>query len=262
MSLLHSTILGDSGKDLFILHGFLGMSDNWKTHAKNWSTMGYRVHLIDQRNHGRSFWSSDFSYELMADDIAYYCSQHSIAKALILGHSMGGKTVMQFACKYPELLHAFVVADIVPKKYPPNHQRILKGLSELDFEIIKDRAAADKKLSEYVPEKGVRQFLLKNLYWVEIGKLGLRINIDVLKHASETIGETLNDGSRSENPCLFVKGTLSDHILYSDTPLIKHYFPNAEQVSISNAGHWLHAEKPVQFFDIVTKWLEDKGRFF
>jgi pimeloyl-ACP methyl ester carboxylesterase len=92
--------------------------------------------------------------------------------------------------------------------------------------------------------------------------LGLRINIDVLKHASETIGETLNDGSRSEHQCLFVKGTLSDYILDSDTPLIKHYFPNAEQVSISNAGHWLHAEKPVQFFDIVTKWLEDKGRFF
>jgi len=72
LNLLHSTLIGDSGRDLLILHGFLGMGDNWKTHAKGWAAMGYRVHLIDQRNHGRSFWSDTFSYKSMVEDLAHY----------------------------------------------------------------------------------------------------------------------------------------------------------------------------------------------
>jgi pimeloyl-ACP methyl ester carboxylesterase len=255
LKLLHSNIIGDSGRDLLILHGFLGMSDNWKTHAKNWSSLGFRVHLIDQRNHGRSFWSTAFSYDLMADDIAHYCETHQLQEVLILGHSMGGKTAMFLACKYPHLLKAIVIADIAPKKYAPHHQKILQGLSDLDFNQIKSRTGADIFLSSYVTEPGVRMFLLKNLYWVEPGKLGLRINIEVLKDASDAIGKNLSDDAQSLLPCLFVKGELSDYILESDTLLIKHYFTNAEQVTIAEAGHWLHAEKPKLFFDTVTDWL-------
>jgi pimeloyl-ACP methyl ester carboxylesterase len=255
LKLLHSNIIGDSGCDLLILHGFLGMSDNWKTHAKNWSSLGFRVHLIDQRNHGRSFWSTAFSYDLMADDIAHYCETYQLQEVLILGHSMGGKTAMQLACKHPHLFKAIVIADIAPKKYPPHHQKILQGLSDLDFNQIKSRTEADIFLSSYVTEPGVRMFLLKNLYWVEPGKLGLRINIEVLKDASDAIGKNLSDDAQSLLPCLFVKGELSDYILESDTLLIKHYFTNAEQVTIAEAGHWLHAEKPKLFFDTVTDWL-------
>jgi pimeloyl-ACP methyl ester carboxylesterase len=162
---------------------------------------------------------------------------------------------MFLACKYPHLLKAIVIADIAPKKYAPHHQKILQGLSDLDFNQIKSRTEADIFLSSYVTEPGVRMFLLKNLYWVEPGKLGLRINIEVLKDASDTIGKNLSDDAQSLLPCLFVKGELSDYILKSDTPLIKHYFPNAEQVTIAEAGHWLHAEKPKLFFDTVTDWL-------
>jgi pimeloyl-ACP methyl ester carboxylesterase len=255
LKLLHSNILGDSGRDLLILHGFLGMSDNWKTHAKNWSSLGFKVHLIDQRNHGRSFWSTAFSYDLMADDIAHYCETYQLQEVLILGHSMGGKTAMQLACKHPHLFKAIVIADIAPKKYPPHHQKILQGLSDLDFNQIKSRTEADIFLSSYVTEPGVRMFLLKNLYWVEPGKLGLRINIEVLKDACDAIGKNLSDDAQSLLPCLFVKGELSDYILESDTPIIKHYFPNAEHVTIAEAGHWLHAEKPKLFFDTVTDWL-------
>jgi pimeloyl-ACP methyl ester carboxylesterase len=191
----------------------------------------------------------------MADDIAHYCETHQLQEVLILGHSMGGKTAMFLACKYPHLLKAIVIADIAPKKYAPHHQKILQGLSDLDFNQIKSRTEADIFLSSYVTEPGVRMFLLKNLYWVEPGKLGLRINIEVLKDASDAIGKNLSDDAQSLLPCLFVKGELSDYILESDTLLIKHYFTNAEQVTIAEAGHWLHAEKPKLFFDTVTDWL-------
>ena len=242
MSLLHSNIIGDKGQELLILHGFLGMSDNWKTHAKNWSKEGYRVHLIDQRNHGRSFWSNEFNYELMAEDLAEYCKVNKLKNVLLLGHSMGGKTAMYFACKYPSLLKAMVVADIAPKKYMPHHQQILQGLSELNFDEIKSRNVADTFLSQYVAEPGVRLFLLKNLFWKQAGKLGLRMNIEVLKNASIAIGENLKSDAHSSHPCLFIKGELSDYILDSDTLTIQHFFPNADQVTINGAGHWLHAE--------------------
>ena len=110
-------------------------------------------------------------------------------------------------------------------------------------------------MSSYVTEPGLRMFLLKNLYWVEPGKLGLRINIEVLKDASDAIGKNLSTDAQSLLPCLFVKGELSDYILESDTPLIQYYFPNAEQVTIAQAGHWLHAENSKVFFDTASDWL-------
>ena len=119
MSILYSNIIGEEGKDLVILHGFLGMGDNWKTHAKQWALLGYRVHLIDQRNHGRSFWSSDFNYATLAQDVVAYCIEHQLDKIWVLGHSMGGKTLMHLACEFPQYIHAFVVADIAPKTYNP-----------------------------------------------------------------------------------------------------------------------------------------------
>ena len=255
MKLLHSTILGETGPDLLILHGFLGMSDNWKTHAKNWVAQGFKVHLIDQRNHGRSFWSNDFSYELMAADLAFYCKANRLQKVFLLGHSMGGKTVMFFAKHYPEFVKAFIVADIAPKPYPPHHQKILEGLSSLDFNIIKSRGAAEDFLAKYVPEAGVRLFLLKNLYWKNKETLGLRLNIAVLKNASGAIGVNLETSAHSTHPCLFVKGEISDYILTHDLPLIQYYFPKSTLITIPKAGHWIHAEQPVLFFEEVTQWL-------
>ena len=170
----------------------------------------------------------------------------------------GGEDGYAFRLQVSSIHKKFNCADIAPKTYAPHHQKILQGLSALDFNQIKSRAAADAVLSTYVKEPEVRMFLLKNLYWVEPGKLGLRINIEVLRGASEAIGQNLSDTARSHVPSLFVKGELSEYILASDTPLIKHYFPNADQVTIAGAGHWLHAEKPKIFFDTVSQWLLDR----
>ncbi len=255
MKILFSNIIGSSGVDLLILHGFLGMGDNWRTHAKSLVKIGYRVHLLDQRNHGRSFWDDAFNYSLMAQDIVNYCNSYNLKKVLVLGHSMGGKAVMHFACNYPKFVKAFIIADIAPKSYEPTHQNILNGLSNLDFSKITSRLLADKELAKYVQDSSTRQFLLKNLYWVSPGKLKLRINLNVLKDKSEVIGEGLNSNLSSTHKCLFIKGGNSDYILDSDESLIKHHFPYAEQLLIPGVGHWLHAEKPKIFFEIISHWL-------
>lgn len=253
-TILHSRIIG-SGKPLLILHGFLGMSDNWKTLANQFAQAELEVHLIDQRNHGKSFHSPDFNYDFLAKDITEYIKYHRLGKVTIIGHSMGGKTAMQFACDNPELTHKLIIADIAPKYYPPHHHDIIKGLTALDFNIIKSRKDADNELSNYITEPGIRQFLLKNLYWIKKGSLALRFNLEILQEKMEEIGENIDATAVYNGPALFLKGDKSEYVIASDLSEIQKHFPKAELDTIENAGHWLHAENPKQFLNKSLKFI-------
>ena len=254
MELLHSRIIGE-GKPLLILHGFLGMSDNWKTLGNQYSQNEFQAHLIDQRNHGKSFHSDDFDYELLADDLKNYMVHHNISSANLIGHSMGGKTVMQFACSNPKLVEKLIVADIAPKYYPPHHSEIINGLVSLNFEKINSRTEADNELAKHLSDFGIRQFLLKNLYWVEKGKLGFRFNLSILQNKMEEIGENISSTATFTGETLFLRGDKSEYILQNDFDIIKRHFPKAAINTISNAGHWLHAENPKEFFFETLNFL-------
>jgi pimeloyl-ACP methyl ester carboxylesterase len=251
---LHSNIIGE-GKPFIILHGFLGMGDNWKTLAKQFSNLGYQVHLVDQRNHGRSFHDSEFNYEMLAADLKQYCSHHTINNMVLLGHSMGGKTAMLFAALYPELISKLIVADISPRFYPVHHDAIMEGLCSLNFEEISSRKEAEIQLSNYVSDAGTRQFLLKNIYRISPSVLGLRINLKVLKTNVSEVGEALPSNLNFQKDTLFLRGDKSEYISTQDEALIKHQFPTAVVKTISNAGHWLHAENPVEFFNSVCSFI-------
>lgn len=251
---LHSNILGE-GKPFLILHGFLGMSDNWKTLGRKFSDNQYQVHLIDQRNHGRSFHSEVFDYDVLADDLKNYCDTHNIKDAILLGHSMGGKTAMLFSAKYPDYVSRLLIADISPRFYPTHHQTILEGLSAFNFDELKTRGEADKQLENYVPDFGTRQFLLKNLYWQEKGKLGLRVNLQALKDNVTEIGEAFPTHLKYEGDTLFLRGDKSEYIMPNDESLIHTHFPQAKIVTIPKAGHWLHAENPLAFYDAVMAFI-------
>jgi pimeloyl-ACP methyl ester carboxylesterase len=253
--LLHSNILGQ-GQPFIILHGFLGMSDNWKTLGKQFAEQDYEVHLVDQRNHGRSFNSDIFNYEVLVEDLKRYCKEYNLKNIILLGHSMGGKTAMLFAAKYPELISKLIVADIAPRYYPKHHESILEGLSALDFKVLKTRKEAEDVLANYVLEFSKRQFLLKNLYWKDKGQLDLRINFNALKENIEEMGKALPNNSIFKGDTLFLKGEKSNYIILSDEALIKGHFPKAILKTISNAGHWLHAENPKSFFEEVIRFVK------
>jgi pimeloyl-ACP methyl ester carboxylesterase len=246
MELLHSNILG-AGTPLVILHGFLGMSDNWKTLGKKYGDHGYEVHLIDQRNHGRSFWSEEFNYPTLAADVLKYMDSKNLSNAVVLGHSMGGKTAMQLACTSPERVSKLLVADIAPKHYPPHHDYILDALEALPLERLKSRVEADQALAQNLEHWGIRQFLLKNLYWKSPGEFGLRVNLEVLKNKMQEIGEPLSKGLSYKGPTVFIRGGASEYITDADLPMILEYFPQAKLITLDKAGHWLHAEQPDAF---------------
>lgn len=256
MALLHSNIVG-TGKPLFILHGFLGMGDNWKSLSNQYAEEGYQVHLIDQRNHGRSFHSDQFSYELMVEDLLVYIEEKKLEQVAIIGHSMGGKTAMLFATSFPERVSKLIVVDIAPRAYPQHHQDILKGLSSLDFSTIKKRNDADEQLKSYVSNWGIRQFLLKNLYRTSSKTFALRINLPVLIAEIEEVGKALPEQAVYDGETLFLSGERSGYIDSNDIQIgIARHFPQAQVITIPDSGHWIHAENPTEFFKITTDFLK------
>lgn len=251
---LHANVIGE-GKPFLILHGFLGMSDNWKTLGKEFAEAGYQVHLIDQRNHGRSPHSDEFNYLLLAKDVKEYIDANSLENCILLGHSMGGKTAMMAASLFPHVLDKLIVVDISPKYYAPHHQQILEGLKAIDDASLTSRGDAEDLLAKYIKEKGVRLFLLKNLYWKTKEKLGLRVNLEVLTREIEAIGEALPSDKGFNKPVLFIKGEESGYIKKEDEALIASHFPSSEIVGIPGAGHWVHAENKKAFYDAVMRFL-------
>jgi esterase len=254
--MLYSKIEGE-GKPFVIMHGFLGMSNNWKTLAGQYVEAGFQVHILDLRNHGRSFHSDEFTYEAMAQDVFEYCQEHQLTKIDILGHSMGGKVAMLFATTHPDLVDKLIVADIGPRFYKQHHQDILAGLSAIDFSVKPSRSDVEATLTQYVPDFGTRQFLLKNLYWIEPGQLALRFNLAVFNNNLEEIGRALPAGLIFEKDTLFIRGGNSGYIADSEFEAIRQHFPKAKFETIPNAGHWLHAENPKMFFELTNAFLKE-----
>jgi pimeloyl-ACP methyl ester carboxylesterase len=253
--MLYSKIEGE-GKPLLVLHGFLGMSDNWKSLGTQFAEQGFQVHMLDLRNHGRSFHAKEFNYEVMSDDVLSYCQFHQLQEINVIGHSMGGKVAMFLAVNHPELIDKLIVADIGPKYYRPHHQDILEGLNVVDFSLKPERSEVDEILKKYIPDFGTRQFLMKSLYWKEPGQLAFRFNLVVFKEEIEQIGKALPEVLHFDKPTLFIRGGNSRYILDEDFSAIKNQFTNVEFETMPNAGHWLHAENPKLFNEIVMNFLK------
>ena len=249
---LNFTKIGE-GSPLLIAHGLFGSSDNWRTLGKQFAKTN-TVYLIDLRNHGKSPHSLDMNYDFMASDIMELIIDEKINKPILLGHSMGGKAALMFLKKYPDILEKLIVADIGLKKYPMHHEQILMGLNNIDLKSIKTRSEAQEALGIYVKEIGVQQFLLKNLFWVEKGKLEWRMNLKIIEKNILKILEEITI-ENSKTPTFFLRGEKSNYIPEKDFKNILNKFPNGKIATIKKVGHWLHAENPDEFFRLVTEFM-------
>jgi len=218
--ILHSKILGD-GVPFLILHGFLGMGDNWKSMALKLSKLGYQLHLIDQRNHGRSFHDQTFNYESMANDLKLYCEYHELKKIILLGHSMGGKTAMQFALDNSNMLNNLIIADISPKKYEPNHKDLINLLFEISSKPITNRNYVKNILKAGELDNNTINFLLKNLYWINDKELKFRFNIKAIESFQNHLMDFQKSNKKWMGKCHFLKGENSEYIKESDKLIIK-----------------------------------------
>lgn len=250
---LHFRELGQ-GAPIVILHGLFGLSDNWQTLAKYLSQQ-YHVYLLDLRNHGRSPHSSDFNYDSMTGDLQEFISDQNIPNPVIMGHSMGGKVVMNFALKYPAQVSKLIVVDIAPRAYPVHHQDIIDALNAVDITAMTSRSAAEAALVPYIPQAEVRLFLLKNLYRREDNSFGWRMNLAAIERNIAEVGRETTSAVPFSKPTLFIKGAKSRYIQEKDVTPIQQLFPQAEIATIENAGHWVHAEAPEEFYQLVVNFI-------
>lgn len=246
------------GHPLIILHGLLGSSDNWATLGKRLGAH-FHVFAFDARNHGRSSHSSVMNYEAMVVDVLTFMREHRIPSAHLLGHSMGGKTAMQFACTHPGHTDRLIVVDIAPKAYGRRHDHIFEALCSLDLKKYSQRKEVESVLGEKIPEPATVQFLLKNLGRNDAGEFKWKMNLPVLKKHYDEISAGLPASARFDKPALFVKGGTSNYIRPEDKSAVKHIFPRSNIITIKNAGHWVHADAPEELEKIILKFLEPKG---
>jgi pimeloyl-ACP methyl ester carboxylesterase len=208
--------------------------------------------LIDLRNHGKSPHSTDFNYDVMSEDVLGYMKDHKIQKPILLGHSLGGKVAMKFAFTYPDKIDKLIVADIAPRKYNTDfHQNLLSALYKLPLEDFTKREEVDHALSLFVEDKGIRFFLLKNLYRNENKEFAWRFNIDVLLEKVSNIQEADFVKGICEIPTHFIRGGNSNYITSDDELIINKHFSDFSICTIDGVGHWLHTENPERFYDEV-----------
>jgi esterase len=262
---LNHRVAGE-GEPLILLHGLFGSLENLSGVAQRLQDQ-WRVHALDQRNHGRSPHTDTMDYRSMADDVLAYMDSQGLEQAAVLGHSMGGKTAMQLALSHPDRVSRLIVADIAPVAYESGHDAVLQGLRAIDLERIRSRQEADEILQEYVEMAPVRQFLLKNLVRVSDKERGSddsrqfrwRINLPVIESEYGNIADPPAADEPYSGPTLFIKGEESDYIQDEHREPVGRLFPEAQLRVISGTGHWLHAEKTDTFSKLCRRFLQSDG---
>lgn len=250
--MIHTVLTGTPTDQppLLIVHGLYGSARNWGAIAKRMSASRL-VLTVDQRNHGSSDWHSSHSYLDMAADLAEVIADHG-APMDVIGHSMGGKAAMVLALQHPDLVRRLIVADIAPVSYTHTQIGFIDAMRDLDFSLIEKRSDADRLLATEVEDAGIRAFLLQS---IDIKAKRWRLNLDTLEAEMHKIMSFPDLDAQFDNATLFLSGGASDYVQPEHRAGIKTLFPKARFARIPDAGHWLHAEKPVEFIQTAEAFF-------
>jgi pimeloyl-ACP methyl ester carboxylesterase len=242
------------GKAVILLHGLFGSADNWHFVAQRLAER-FHVFAVDQRNHGQSPHDDEMDYPLMAADVENFFIAQKIASAFVIGHSMGGKTAMQFALQFPNRVEKLVVADMAPRAYSPAHAPIFAALLALDLPAFQTRQQLEDALAPAIPDLALRRFLLKNLGRNDNGAFYWKMNLSGLAKNYPQLCAALNWEIPFTKPTLFLRGGKSKYISAADEPEIFRLFPAAKIQTIAGANHWVHADAPEEFLKLVLDFL-------
>lgn len=253
--MLHARSVGE-GRPLVVVHGLFGSGDNWQTLAGRFP--GYKVYLPDLRNHGHSPWKPTFSLGELAWDLALWAEDQGLGPCPWVGHSLGGKAVLELALTRPELVTGIAVLDISPKATEARYPGFVAALRGLDLATISSRADAQARLEGAIPDRPTLQFLLKSLVPdpQHPGSWRWRLNLEALENHYNEIWKAVAPGRTWDGPALFLHGGASDYVQDGDEALIRRFCPQARLETIAGAGHWLHAEKPAEVMAALNTWLE------
>ncbi len=244
------------GQPVIILHGLLGLSDNWVTIGRRLAEQ-FEVFIPDQRNHGQSPHSDTFNYYSLADDLLEFIEDHQLINPIIIGHSMGGKVAMNFALEHPSKVDKLIVVDISMRKYSgrQEHMEILDAMRSIDLARITQREEVETKIREKISSEKIALFILKNIYRIGKTKLAWKLNVNAIFDNIENVYEGIDSPYTFDKQTLFVKGGNSNYITSNDRNQILQNFPHAIFKTIENASHWVHADEPEELCRIFSEFL-------
>lgn len=242
---------------LVILHGLLASSRHWRTAAAELAALR-PVFALDLRNHGRSPRSPAMDFPVMVEDLLAWLDERGLGSVDLLGHSMGGKLAMSFACRHPERVRRLVVVDIAPRLYrTPSHVPEFRAMHELRLDSLRSRADAEMRLEGRVPDPGMRRFLAGNLERDErTGAWRWSFDLLALTAALPSLKVSpLAPHDRFPGPALFLAGERSPYVRPEDLPLIHAHFPGAELLRLPRSGHNPHLESRADFLSALETFL-------
>jgi len=250
------------GMPIVLLHGLLGSSSNWHSIARQLSE-NYPVLVPDLRNHGQSPHAEPMDYQAMCHDLVCLFEDLGYGEVILVGHSMGGKLAMEFALQYPQRVMKLVIVDTAPVRYNHDFADIFVGLRAVKVRQVEQRSDADRQMAEHISESTIRQFLLQNLVRRN-GEWQWRIDLDLLQAAIPSIQApppSLADGHYDgsyNGPVSVIYGEKSDYVQPSFHALLRQHFPAVVFNGIADAGHWVYAEQPISFMQVLTAFFESK----
>ncbi|KAJ2798112.1 hypothetical protein H4R20_004939, partial [Coemansia guatemalensis] len=236
---------------------------NWRAISKQLSrTLARDIYCVDLRNHGDSPHQSPHTYAAMSEDIVRFINDHQLNKPILIGHSMGGKVVMQTALEKPDLVSQLIVDDMVPVKFGLAHDfaAYVKKLLEIERCNIVSQKEADRLLSQTEPDLSIRQFLLTNMKKTQNtqdgskGTYKSRIPLQLLGDNLGNVMDWVDSDKTYNGPTLFIGGERSPYVKPGSYPAMRRYFPNYE-MSTLDTGHWVHAEMPREFMQLVEDFI-------
>ena len=251
--MLFSRPMGGEGKfPLIILHGILGSSRNWGVAGPKLADF-FQVHAIDLPSHGSSPSLQEMTFQSMADEVITWMDSNCFEKVYLLGHSLGGKVAMVLASIYPERIERLIVADIIPREYPPHSFAAIEAMLALDLTTIKSRREAEVLLEPVAPDLGLRKFLLTNLVRSEDQQFFWQTDLLSLRNSLQSLAQNpMENRLPYTGGTQFLLGEYSEFVRDGDEDLIRHYFPVANIQIIQNAGHNLHFDNLPDFVDAVA----------
>jgi esterase len=242
-----------SGPDVVFLHGFLGSGDNFWPQAQALQDR-YRCWLVDLPGHGRSPHLPHYSISTLAEGVFECLQGLRLGPVRMVGHSLGGKVTARLAQLHPQALERVVLADITPAPTPPTHGAILHAMRTLPLDKLQRREDAEPYLREAEPIMDVRRFLLKNLAAKEGGGWYWKPDIAGFERDEDQMLREALVGPPYPGKALLIRGARSKYVTEADILVARQVFPNLE-LKIMDAGHWLHAEKPAEFVEILRGFL-------
>ncbi|WP_185859894.1 alpha/beta fold hydrolase [Blattabacterium cuenoti] len=252
--ILHSRILG-KGMPILVFHGLFGSGENWISFAEKFSQT-YQIHLLDIRNHGKSFFSEKMNYDLISEDILEYINYYDLIHPILIGHSIGGRAVMKFSINYPSIPKKIIIVDIGTRSYSSTyHKKIIQVLKNVDFDIIKTRRDLDLFLKHFISSPEIRSFFSKCTYRKKDGKLAFRFFLRGIENNYSYLIQQEIKGGIFDNHALFLRGEYSDYLIHQDFFRIQKLFPKAKIILIKKANHWIHVDNPIDFYREVSDFL-------